>query len=68
MVAFYAIVHLAVEHLPAALPEVRRVLRPGGIALVAFHVGDEVVRPGEMWGSLWRSTGCSTAPGTSPSA
>jgi ubiquinone/menaquinone biosynthesis C-methylase UbiE len=50
VVAFYAIVHLAPEDLSAALREVRRVLRPGGRALVAFHVGDEVLRPGELWG------------------
>jgi hypothetical protein len=26
------------------------VLRPGALALIAFHVGDEIVRPGELWG------------------
>jgi SAM-dependent methyltransferase len=50
VVSFYAIVHLAPEALPDAFREVRRVLRPGGVALVAFHVGDESVRPGELWG------------------
>lgn len=50
VVSFYAIVHLAPAELPAAGAELRRVLRPGGTALLAFHVGDEVVRPGELWG------------------
>jgi SAM-dependent methyltransferase len=48
--SFYAIVHLAPEALPAAFRELVRVLAPGGAALIAFHVGDEEVRPGEMWG------------------
>jgi SAM-dependent methyltransferase len=50
VVAFYSIVHFAPEELAAVFREARRVLRPGGTALVAFHVGDEVVRPGELWG------------------
>jgi SAM-dependent methyltransferase len=50
VVAFYSIVHIAPEDLSAAFQELRRVLRPGGTALVAFHVGAEVVRPGELWG------------------
>jgi SAM-dependent methyltransferase len=50
VVSFYAIVHLAPEMLAAAFREVRRVLRPAGALLVAFHVGDGEVRPGELWG------------------
>jgi SAM-dependent methyltransferase len=49
-VSFYAIVHLDLGALEAAAHELRRILRPGGIALVAFHVGEESVRPGELWG------------------
>ncbi len=50
VVSFYAIVHLGSEALPAAFRELCRMLRPGGAALLAFHIGDEVVRPGELWG------------------
>jgi SAM-dependent methyltransferase len=50
VVAFYAIVHLAADDLLTVFREMRRVLRPGGTVLVAFHVGDEVVHPGELWG------------------
>jgi SAM-dependent methyltransferase len=47
--AFYSIVHVSGERLAAALAEMRRVLAPGGLALVAFHVGDEVIHRDEMW-------------------
>lgn len=50
IVAFYSIIHIPPEHLPQAFGEFRRVLRPGGPALLSFHVGDECVRPGEMLG------------------
>jgi SAM-dependent methyltransferase len=50
VVAFYSIVHVTPDALPLAFAEMRRVLRPGGRLLLAFHVGDEVVRPDELWG------------------
>jgi SAM-dependent methyltransferase len=50
VVSFYAIVHLRPEALTPAFREMKRVLRPGGAAVIAFHIGDEVVRPGELWG------------------
>ncbi len=42
VVAFYSIIHLAPGELPGALAEMHRVLRPGGLALLAFHIGSEV--------------------------
>jgi SAM-dependent methyltransferase len=42
VVAFYSIIHLAPEELRPAFEEMRRVLRPGGVALVSFHIGTEV--------------------------
>ncbi len=48
--AFYSIVNLSPASLPAAFGEMARVLIPGGLLLLAFHVGDEVVCPRELWG------------------
>jgi SAM-dependent methyltransferase len=50
VVAFYSIVHIVADALPSAFREIHRILRPGGSLLLAFHVGDDVVRPGELWG------------------
>ncbi len=48
--AFYAIVNLPEESLPVVFREMHRVLRPGGLLLLAFHIGDQVVQVQEMWG------------------
>jgi SAM-dependent methyltransferase len=48
--AFYSIIHIPPGEVVAALTEMRRVLQPGGLLLLAFHIGDEVVRPEEMMG------------------
>ncbi len=48
--AFYAIVNLPGELLPAVFGEMARVLAPGGLLLLAFHTGGEVFAPGELWG------------------
>ncbi|MFN8497622.1 MAG: class I SAM-dependent methyltransferase [Anaerolineae bacterium] len=50
MTAFYCIIHIGRDEVTAALREMRRVLRPGAPLLLAFHAGDEVLRPDEMWG------------------
>ncbi|MFE5580092.1 class I SAM-dependent DNA methyltransferase [Kitasatospora sp. NPDC056531] len=49
-VALYSVIHLEPEELLPAFVEVRRVLRPGGVLLVSFHLGDEVRRMEEWWG------------------
>ena len=49
--AFYSIVHLEPDRLPRAFAEIRRVLAPGGTALVAFHVGDHRLHVDEMLGT-----------------
>lgn len=50
MRAFYAIVNLPESALPIAFREIQRVLKPGGLVLLAFHVGDETVKPTDLWG------------------
>lgn len=48
--AFYAIVNIPEELLPSVFREMHRVLQPGGLLLMAFHVGSEVVQKEELWG------------------
>jgi SAM-dependent methyltransferase len=51
VVAFYSIVHFDSAELGAVFREVRRVLRPDGLALVTFHVGDQVVHVDDLYGA-----------------
>jgi SAM-dependent methyltransferase len=48
--AFYSIIHIPREDIVAALHELKRVLRPGGLLLLVFHIGDEIVHRDELWG------------------
>jgi ubiquinone/menaquinone biosynthesis C-methylase UbiE len=48
--AFYAIVNIPRELLPQVFAEMKRVLRPGGLLLLSFHIGDETVQEKELWG------------------
>jgi len=48
--AFYSIIHIPREEVTSALREMKRVLRQGGILLLAFHVGEEIVHLEEWWG------------------
>jgi ubiquinone/menaquinone biosynthesis C-methylase UbiE len=48
--AFYSIVNIPMESIPAVFGEMFRVLAPGGMLLLAFHIGDEILRPEELWG------------------
>jgi SAM-dependent methyltransferase len=48
--AFYSIIHVPRTEIAVALAEIKRVLRPGGVLLLASHVGDETVHLDEWWG------------------
>jgi SAM-dependent methyltransferase len=48
--AFYAIVNIPRQSLPLVFREFQRVLLPGGLLLLAFHMGDEVLHEDELWG------------------
>jgi SAM-dependent methyltransferase len=51
LIAFYAIVHTEPDELEAIMHELRRVLAPGGLALVAFHAGNEIVHVDDLFGA-----------------
>lgn len=48
--AFYAIVNIDPGALPLVFKEMNRVLRPGGLLLLAFHIGEEILHEKELWG------------------
>jgi ubiquinone/menaquinone biosynthesis C-methylase UbiE len=48
--AFYAIVNLPRQALPQVFREMARVLKPDGLLLLAFHIGDETLQPDALWG------------------
>jgi SAM-dependent methyltransferase len=50
LVAFYAIVHLYSGELVAPFREWRRVIAPGGVVAIAFHVGSDTVHVDELFG------------------
>ena len=50
VVAFYAIVHFTEEQVDAACCEVFRVLQPGGIFLLTYHIGEEAIHLKEFLG------------------
>jgi SAM-dependent methyltransferase len=51
VVAFYSIVHFDPAELSAVFREMRRVLRQDGLALISFHVGDQVVHVDDLYGA-----------------
>jgi len=51
IVSFYSIVHFEAAELGTVFREVRRVLAPGGVALVAFHIGEQVVHLDDLYGA-----------------
>lgn len=49
-VSFYAIIHFSKEQVETAFREVFRVLRPGGLFLLAYHTGDTSIHVEEFLG------------------
>lgn len=49
IVALYSIIHISRDMAVAALKELWRVLKPGGLLLLAFHLGEEMLHVDEMW-------------------
>jgi len=50
IVAFYSIIHIPREAVIHVLKEFKRVLRPNGLLLLAFHQGQETIHLDEWWG------------------
>lgn len=47
--AFYSIIHVPRAEVAAVLRELHRVLQPGGLLLLAFHLGDTELHQAELW-------------------
>jgi len=50
IVAFYSIIHLEPAEISVAFSEIRRVLAPEGVLLLAFHIGDQTLHLDDLWG------------------
>ncbi len=48
--AFYSIIHVPESDLVTAFTTFKRVLQPGGVVLLAFHLGAEIKHLDEWWG------------------
>jgi SAM-dependent methyltransferase len=48
--AFYSIIHIPREKVVAVLKGIKRVLKPGGVLLMSFHLGNEKMHLDELWG------------------
>jgi ubiquinone/menaquinone biosynthesis C-methylase UbiE len=51
MTGFYALVNIPRPEVVRALRELRRALKPGGLLLLAFPIGEPTLRRDEWWGA-----------------
>ncbi|HYJ04279.1 MAG TPA: class I SAM-dependent methyltransferase [Chthoniobacterales bacterium] len=49
LVAFYSIIHIPRTEIAKTLREFRRILQPGGLLFLSFHIGDETVHLDDWW-------------------
>jgi SAM-dependent methyltransferase len=49
LIAFYSLIHIPRLEIAETLREFRRVLQPGGLLLLAFHIGDETLHLDDWW-------------------
>ena len=49
LVAFYSIIHIPPSEIAPTLRLFRRILQPGGILFLAFHIGDEAMHLDDWW-------------------
>lgn len=47
--AFYSLIHIPRPEISQVLQELRRVLRPGGLLLVSFHLGQQTLHSERWW-------------------
>ncbi len=47
--AFYCIIHIPRDRIVTALSEMRRVLKPGGVLLITFHIGSKTDHLDVWW-------------------
>ncbi|MCE7000693.1 class I SAM-dependent methyltransferase [Saccharothrix sp. S26] len=52
VLAFYSVIHVPDAEVPAVFTQFRRVLRPGGVVMLGFHVGDRDSFKTEGYGGL----------------
>lgn len=49
IVSFYSLIHIPREEMVQTLKEFRRALQPGGLLLLSFHIGDQMIHLDDWW-------------------